>query len=249
MSDPTVLLRVYEAMEDIYAGYFMTEINIGKWLMILPGIRYEETRINYKSTFGNPFDVDVGEAVNIGSLTDTTGGQNYREFLPMLHVRIKPLDWFDVRLAFTETLARPNYYNLVPYREVQHHEVFVHQGNPALKHTSAYNYDAFFSFYNKLGMFTVGLFYKEIENIDYLSTTKILEAGDYYGYDLTEPVNAIGTSIVQGFEVELQTNFRYLPSPFDGIVLYTNYARMFSETEFPSPILQVENPVHLSGLL
>ena len=232
--DPRALLEVYTAKEDIYAGYIMTEINIGKYIMILPGVRYEQTKNNYKSTFGNPFESeDGGENVNIGGLTDTTGGQDYKEFLPMIHFRVKPVDWFDLRLAYTKTLSRPDYYNLVPWREVSRHETYVHQGNPALLHTTAYNYDAFASFYNKLGMFTFGFFYKEIENIDYIRTSRIQEEGDYFGFHLTEPVNSIGTSTVKGIEIELQTNFRYLPRPFDGIVLYANYSRMFSQTEFP----------------
>ena len=232
VQDPRALLEIYTAKEDIYAGYIMTEINIGKYIMILPGVRYEQTKNNYQSTYGNPFDnEDGGGNINVGGLTDTTGGQDYKEFLPMIHFRVKPLDWFDVRLAYTKTLSRPDYYNLVPFREVG--QGTIRQGNPSLLYTTAYNYDAFTSFYNKLGMFTIGLFYKQIENIDYIKTARIQEAGDFYGYYLTEPVNSIGTSIVKGIEIELQTNFRYLPRPFDGIVLYANYSRMLSQTEFP----------------
>ncbi len=233
LQDPRVLLEIYTAKEDIYAGYIMTEINIGKYIMILPGVRYEQTKNNYQSTFGNPFQSEDGDNINIGGLTDTTGGQVYKEFLPMIHFRVKPVDWFDLRLAYTKTLSRPDYYNLVPWREISRSEGVIHQGNPSLLHTTAYNYDAFTSFYNKLGMFTVGLFYKEIENIDYIRTSRIREEGDIFGFYLTEPVNSIGTSTVKGFEIELQTNFRYLPRPFDGIVLYANYSRMFSQTEFP----------------
>ena len=40
LQDPRVLLEIYTAKEDIYAGYIMTEINIGKYIMILPGVRY-----------------------------------------------------------------------------------------------------------------------------------------------------------------------------------------------------------------
>jgi len=231
--DNRALLQIYSAEEEIFAGYLMTEINIGKWLMIMPGVRYEYTTNNYASTFGNPFDGEEGESENIGGLTDTTGGQNYAEFLPMIHLRVKPLDWFDIRLAYTKTLSRPDYFNLVPVREIVRMDQTIDQGNPALKHVEAYNYDLFLSFYHKVGMFTAGFFYKEIDNIDYIRTNRIQEEGEYYGYSLTEPVNAEGTSIVKGFELELQTNFRYLPRPFDGIVLYVNFSRMFSETEFP----------------
>jgi hypothetical protein len=92
-------------------------------------------------------------------------------------------------------------------------------------------------------MFTIGLFNKQIENIDYYRTSRIQEAGDYYGFYLTEPVNSIGTSIVKGFELELQTNFRYLPRPFDGLVLYANYSRMFSQTEFPYSYIDGYEPL------
>lgn len=233
VEDFRALLEVYTATEDIYAGYLMSEINIGRWVMIMPGVRYESTSNQYQSTYGNPFDSEEGEGENIGGLTDTTGGQNYYEFLPMMHLRVKPVEWFDIRLAFTKTLSRPDYFNLVPWREIVRMDQTIKQGNPALKHVEAYNYDAFFSFYGNLGMFTAGFFYKEIENIDYIRTNRIQEEGEWYGYSLTEPVNAEGTSIVKGFELELQTNLRYLPAPFDGIVLYLNYSRMFSETEFP----------------
>lgn len=233
IQDNRALLQVYTAQEDIIAGYLMTEINIGSWAMIMPGVRYEYTTNNYSSKFGNPFNSEDGEGESIGGLTDTTGGQNYAEFLPMVHVKLKPLDWFDIRLAYTKTLSRPDYFNLVPWREIVRMDQTIDQGNPALKHVEAYNYDLFLSFYHNVGMFTAGFFYKEIDNIDYIRTSRIQDEGDYFGYSLTEPVNAEGTSTVKGFELELQTNFRYLPKPFDGIVLYLNFARMYSETEFP----------------
>ncbi len=233
IQDNRALLQVYSAKEEILAGYLMTEINIGSWAMIMPGVRYEYTTNNYSSLFGNPFNSEDGEGENIGGLTDTTGGQNYAEFLPMIHVRLKPLDWFDIRLAYTKTLSRPDYFNLVPWREIVRMDQNIEQGNPALKHVEAYNYDLFLSFYHNVGMFTAGFFYKEIDNIDYIRTNRIQDEGEYFGYSLTEPVNAEGTSIVKGLELELQTNFRYLPAPFDGIVLYLNYSRMFSQTEFP----------------
>ena len=76
-----------------------------------------------------------------------------------------------------------------------------------------------------------------MENVDYIKTSRI-EGGKYNGYTLTEPVNAEGESTVKGFEIELQTNLKLLPSPFDGIVIYANYSRIFSETFYP--LLKVE---------
>ena len=229
--DERVDLEDYEAGEAIAAGYLMAEVNLGRRVMVLPGFRYERTETEYTSIFGRPISGDDGQA-GIGSRRDTTGGQTYGEFLPMAHLRYRPTDWFDIRLAVTKTLSRPNYFNLVPWERIDFFDNNIERGNADLKHSKAWNYDAFLSFYNRLGLFTVGGFYKEVEGIDYLRQTRITE-GEFNGFQLTEPVNAEGTSTVYGFEVELQTNLRFLPSPLDGVVLYANYSRIYSETFFP----------------
>jgi hypothetical protein len=40
-------------------------------------------------------------------------------------------------------------------------------------------------------------------------------------------------SFVKGIELDWQTNFSYLPSPFNGIVLNVNYTRLWSKTHYP----------------
>jgi TonB-dependent receptor len=227
--DPNFDLEDYAAGEQIYAGYAMLQLSLGSRLMILPGVRYEKTSNDYQSIFGNPYTNEDGQIV--GVLTDTTGGQDYDEFLPMVHMRVKPLSWFDVRLAATRTISRPDYFNLVPWQRIENLEALIEQGNPNIKHTKVWNYDAHVSFYNRLGLFTVGLFTKTLRDIDYLSQRRATVNGRTY--KLTEPVNSEGETTVKGFELELQTNLKFLPSPFNGIVLYGNYARINSETFYP----------------
>jgi len=228
--DPIFDLDDYKADEQVNAAYLMTEVNFGKHFMLLPGFRFEHTENNYQSIFGDPSLNEDGELV--GSFQDTTGGQSYSEFLPMLHFRIKPASWGDLRLAVTRTLSRPDYFNLVPWQNINRSEFFIEQGNPNLKHTKVWNYDAYLSFYNNLGLFTVGAFYKEVEDIDYLSVIRLNE-GPFRGYELTQPINAEGISKVKGIELELQTNLSLLPSPLDGIVLDANMSLISSETFFP----------------
>jgi hypothetical protein len=45
---------------------------------------------------------------------------------------------------------------------------------------------------------------------------------------------------IYGFEIEWQTNFRWLPSPFDGIVLNINYTHLWSETKYPRSLVHTE---------
>ncbi len=230
--DASVDLSDYEAGETVSAGYFQAEVNLGKKLMVLSGVRLEHTKNNYRSIFGTPV-VDEGGNVNLTGLNDTTGTRSYTEILPMFHVRYKFNEWFDVRLAATKTLSRPNYFNLVPWERLNGFNQTIEQGQPNLKHTSVWNYDAFFSFYNKWGLFTVGGFYKELENIDYIRQSRNQAAGPTLGWDVTRPENSEFTTTVQGVELDLQANLRFLPKPLDGIVFSANYTFLKSETYFP----------------
>lgn len=222
-------LSDYEAGENISAFYGMMEMNFGPKVTLLSGLRYEYTDNFYEGKFG----ILTGTLGQNGAISDTTGGQTYGELLPQFHLKVNIVEGIDVRLAYTESLSRPNYSNLVPYRVVNTSEQFLSEGNPDLKHSTSVNYDAFLSFYkNSIGYVSVGLFYKELENIDYIRTTRV-QGGDYSGYELTSPVNAVGVSTVKGIEIDLQTDFRYLPKPLNGLILSTNIAFINSETFFP----------------
>ena len=222
-------LSDYEAGESISAFYGMMEMNFGPKVTLLSGLRYEYTDNFYEGKFG----ILTGSLGQNGTISDTTGGQSYGELLPQVHLKVNIVEGIDVRLAYTESLSRPNYSNLVPFRIVNTSEQFLSEGNPDLKHSTSVNYDAFLSLYkNSIGYVSVGLFYKELENIDYIRTTRV-QGGDYPGYELTSPVNALGVSTVKGIELDLQTDFRYLPKPLNGLILSTNIAFINSETFFP----------------
>ena len=90
----------------------------------------------------------------------------------------------------------------------------------------------YLSFYNRYGLFTLGAFYKELYDIDYIRRSRVKE-GKYRGFMLTQPVNADQKSTVLGFEVEIQADFTLLPSPFDGFIIYLNYSHMKSKTLYP----------------
>lgn len=230
VADETIDLQDYTATETIEAGYFMAQMYFfNKKILLLPGIRTERTKTSYQGLFGLP----DGNG-NLQNRKDTVGNRNYTEVLPMLHLKYQVAKWFDVRLAATRALARPNYLNLVPWYRINDFETIVEQGDPELLHTKVWNYDAFFSFYNKLGLFTIGTFYKELEDIDYIRRGKIVPPGRSFTYDLVKPENVDGISKTYGMEIELQTNLRFLPAPFNGILLTANYSRIFSQTFYPS---------------
>jgi TonB-dependent receptor len=226
-------LEDYDGQEDIYAAYAMTELNISKWLMLMGGLRFERTDQSYSSRSGSPLSEDEGGSGFI-EFTDRNASQGYSDLLPMAHLRIKPIKWFDFRAAITKTLARPNFFNLVPWESINNSEQEINRGKPDLKHTTAWNYDAFLSFYNKFGLLTIGGFYKQLDNIDYIKSSAIVETGNIFnGYSLIEPANIIGTSDVKGVEIDLQANLRSLNGFWKGIIIGANITLAESKTFYP----------------
>jgi len=231
-------LQDYEAGESVTSAYVMSELNLGKKVSVLAGVRYEDISTSYQGLTGT-LSGNLGER---GEIIDTTGGQNYQDLFPQFHLKINVIEGIDLRFAYTQSISRPDYFNLVPFEQISVSERQITRGNPNLKASKAINYDAFLSYYNsRFGYVSVGAFYKEIENVDYISTKKII-GGDNSGYDLTEPVNAIGISTVKGIEFDVQTDFKFLPKPLNGLILSTNIAFIKSETFFPLFMLGPRDP-------
>jgi TonB-dependent receptor len=230
---PSKDLEDYKAGEIVSSAYIMTEIDLTEKLMLLGGIRLEHTSTNYKSIYGTAIRRDDG-TTDVSHIVDTTGERKYLTVLPMFHVRYKPLKWFDIRLAVTRGLSRPNYFDLVPWERYTPEDYTWERGNPELHETTSWNYDAFLSFYGNFGLFTIGAFYKDIQNTIYNRKTRITKPeSDFYGTFLISPVNDQHKSFVQGIETEFQANLRFLPKPFSNFVIYANYTFMKSQTNFP----------------
>ncbi len=238
VKDPLIDLSDYEAGENITAGYAMTSLSLFDRITLIGGFRYEKTENNYRSTFGSPQVDEDGNIINLTGLVDTVGNQVQDQILPMFHLKFDVFKWANIRLAATKSLNRPNFFSLVPWQRINRGEGFAERGEPNLKQMSAWNYDAILSLYGKFGLFTFGGFYKELENIDYTLTSRVFDReSPIYGLSLTRPVNSEGISTILGFELDLQSNFRFLPSPLNGIVIAANYTHLKSETQYPISIV------------
>ena len=112
-------------------------------------------------------------------------------------------------------------------------------GNPNLKPFLADSVEGSLEYYDhKVGFFSVGVFYKNMENfITTESTTEPYSATGFplsfllpgqdgtTPYNVTRPVNGPGASI-KGVEVAFQRDFNFLPAPFNhlGVVGDATYA-------------------------
>ena len=229
----TPLIDSYDAEETISAGYLMAELNLGPRIMVLPGVRYEYAQTEYSGVLG---DRILGGQSQEGVVRDTTAGRDYGEWLPMVQARVRPTDWLDFRAAATRTLNRPDYRDLVPFRAVNFQSATFREGDPSLLHAKAWNLDLSASLYSaRFGLLSVGGFSKSIDDLVYTQVNQDLTPGSpFFGLVFTKPVNADERTTVRGLEVDLQTNLSWLPGAVSGVVFNANYARVWSETAFPT---------------
>jgi TonB-dependent receptor len=231
----------YSGHEDLSAFYVMATINIGPQLTIIPGVRYQDLRTTYTASRG------IQGSLSYYSYNhyDTTVTQDHAYWLPDVILRYRPLSWFDVRLSYTNTIAYPDYNAIIPRIDVA--TTSIAWNNYRLVPSRSTNYDAYFSFYdNSIGLFTIGGFLKQIDNLIYSWTFFVsgAEALPYYppslitappsgSYSITSFVNDSYRINDWGLELDWQTHFWYVPEPFNGLVLNVNYTHIFSKAEYP----------------
>jgi hypothetical protein len=105
-----------------------------------------------------------------------------------------------------------------------------------------------------MGLITIGGYVKRISDIFYMQptlmknipdTTIIAEfPTDVYPSLLTNSsnfyVNSPYPAYIKGMEAEWQSNFSWLPVPFNGIVLNVNYTHVWSETKYMQDRIRYE---------
>ena len=230
----------------------MGDFNIGPKFSLLGGLRYEHYNMDYNANFVYvTHDVD-GDAALFDTLN--TVDRNDDDFFPNVQIRYKYTDWGDVRMAYTKSIIRPDYRAIIPNTYYVQGSGSL-TGNPKLEPTISDNFDLIFSFYhNKVGLFTVGGFYKKMQDVFFQSDLFYQNLSSYnasfpdsnawkeLGFKkhqwparsdkITTFLNNPDPAYVKGLEFEWQTNFWYLPRPLNALVLNINYARIWSEMDY-----------------
>lgn len=214
----------YTADEKIYAAYGMARQDFGK-LMVLAGLRYEQTDISYE---GRRILLDRNRFVGIDTLTDQ---RSHSFVLPQIQLRYAPNPKINLRAAMTYSYARPNFEDVLPYREQDREEVKF--GNPDLVYPLSLNLDLLAERYYKRSIFSAGVFYKKIDDFIFFYKRFAHEGTDFSNYGLVEITKAINGLQAQVFGAEFQAQFKFdfLPSFWKNFGIYTNYTFTHSEAE------------------
>ncbi len=215
----------FESLEVISSAYAMVTHNIGDW-MFIAGLRAEYT------TFSNDAnEVEFDEDGNLLEIRPIGAEDNYFDIFPAFHTRYSITDRTNLRFAATQTIARPSYSELAPYRQISYDSEVVSVGNPGLVSLRSTNLDLMFEhyFYN-VGVISAGFFYKSISDFTFTETTEIGD-GIFEGWFQNQPVNG-DDAIVYGVELGWQQRLDFLPGALSGLGIMINYTYTYSEADY-----------------
>jgi TonB-dependent receptor len=217
----------YRVNEDVTAAYLMAGVDIGYWTLT-GGVRVERTESDFDAFQVVFDDGDFAEAV------PTTGENSYTDWLPGFLVRYQATEELVVRAAWTNTIGRPAYTQLVPFRlfdfepnDEDELEGELEEGNADLDRLQSNNLDFSVEYYMESGgLLAAAVFYKQIDNpIFFRSET--FENIDFEGrffaeLERTRPENADSGDIL-GIELNYQQQFVGLPAPWNSFGASINY--------------------------
>jgi TonB-dependent receptor len=242
----------YKYVERYYAAYLMSEFDIGSKFMAVGGARFEENKGLYEA-----FNLMDERNPASQPFFPVTVYPESHYWLPMVQAKYNLGDWGDLRYAYTQTLARPDYTQLSPHFNISADSPKnINSGNPKLVPAQAYNHDILLTLHsNTIGLFSIGGFYKEIKHFTYATSYHLHSKAVYdrFGIEGLDSLNSFAPFLtsadddatlntfinsrylayVRGIEADFQTRFWYLPAPLNGVVLGINYTHVWSKATYP----------------
>jgi TonB-dependent receptor len=237
------LVNHQQFTEQIQAAYVMGHVKIGR-LGILTGVRIEETETEGEGALQviTP-EERARRAAWTGPLTDdeivrrTTEefgrrqrrGGDYRSVFPGLHLKYEFNRNLLARFSYSESIGRPNIGQLIPRTTVNYDNQTLSTSNPSLEPQWSQNFDlSAEAYFEPAGLFTVGVFQKDIEKFIFTAGGEIVGSGqdngfngEYAGYSLTTQHNG-GAARVRGVEVSYSQQFTFLPGIWKGLGAFAN---------------------------
>lgn len=150
----------YTGQQDIAAAYAMTVFSPFKNLKVITGARVETTNMNVASRDTNA----IFYSINGDSIIDP-GKLNLLDILPSINTVYAVTEKSNIRLAYSQTIARPNMRELAPFEQFDTKNGFYNVGNPGLKRTLINNYDIRYELYTRPGeIIAVSAYYKTFQD-------------------------------------------------------------------------------------
>lgn len=208
----------YRGQQQIYAGYAMLDLPLVRWFRLVGGARFEGNRLNVAPY--SPYDPNAAKAYS-AALKDNL-------VLPSGSLIFSPRQDMNIRLAGSETVARPEMRELSKFLFVDFAGGFGVQGDPNLKSTKIYNADLRWEWFP--------------------SANEVLAASVFYKY-FDSPIERVifSSPMVQtfknapqaqniGVEVEARKNLEFIHKKAKDLSLGVNFAYIHSRVVLPPQV-------------
>ncbi|MCI0538069.1 MAG: TonB-dependent receptor, partial [Verrucomicrobiales bacterium] len=204
----------YTGLNDITAGYAMFELPLMERLQLLAGFRYETTSLGITS-----------RSYLANSLTgrpDNSSSLEAGHILPAANLAYTIRTNMNLRLSYSQTIARPSFRELAGYRSYDPTLDELLDGNPNLKMSEIDNYDIRWEWFPRPGeVLAVSLFYKDLINA--IERRYITIDGEIITFDNR------ATAQVYGIELEAQKNLGFISDHLSDFSIGANVALIQSE--------------------
>ena len=176
----------YRSEENVVGYYGMLKSTIGSFEAV-GGVRVETTDFSWNTNAPERTEGRIGAI-------------NYTDVLPSIHLKYSPLEDVNTRLSYFQSISRPNFLEVIPYRIIE--DEYQERGNPNLQRTQAQNVDLRFEYYpNRLDQIMAAFFFKEIRNP--IETALAID-----GQRIYRQPNNFGTAYNSGFEFDVTKYIR-----------------------------------------
>ena len=223
----------YDATETVSAAYLMGTYETGIHTVIA-GVRYERYEWDNQNKI-------VSYLNDVPSVTPGTSGDSHGFWLPGIHFRHALTDNLILRESYNRSYARPRLTELSRGRWVDD-DGNIEDGNANLQPALSDNFDVQLEYYtDRGGLYSVGVFYKDIEDFTYTETYDFdtlgsngipvpAENGDL---EYERPVN--GSSATNyGLELIARQNLFFLPGALQGLSIAASTTLTESDATYPN---------------
>lgn len=254
-----------DAGEEVTAGYLQGETQVGR-LRLVAGARGERTEVETNgfvaartlTTTAQRNADPVGSATRDYNNPVRTAG-HYDDLFPSAHVTWRFTRNLQARLAWSNSIGRPPFADLLPAFSVNDASMILTVNNPALKPQHSENWDAALEYYfEPVGNFRVNWFRKTMT--DFIVRSVIAGRvgtgpangynGEFANYELRTNLNA-GTARVNGWEFDYWQQFSFLPGVFKGLGFQANFTLLATTGDYGGSVPlrsdRVQNFVPRSG--
>lgn len=220
----------YAYREHVSAAYTMIEGSWKKW-DITGGIRIEHTNlVETADTLSTQIRLDTTSSTYYYPPVKQYTRLNYFAFLPSLNLSYSINDSTKLRFALSRTFHRPNFEETKPGQAViNFNDFLVMFGNPNLKPTFSYNFDASWDkYWGNSGYISLSVYAKYVQN--HIFATMTADIDPLTGIIIKKYDNA-PKSYLGGVEFSLQRKFDFLKGFWSGLGVNLganySYSRMF----------------------